>query len=262
MSRSLSEQAAELPTEPGVYLFKDRRGKVLYVGKAINLRVRVRQYLNGHDERRMVPFLVHRASTLEVMVTRTEKEALLLENNLIKQHRPRFNIRLVDDKNFLHLRIDPKGFWPRYTLTRRVRNDGARYFGPFHAATKARETLSFLERSFPLRTCSDRVLRNRKRPCLLHQMNRCDAPCVDAVTKAAYDEHVRESMLLLEGKRRTLVRVLKRRMAAASDSLLRASHSRPLKPSVTILRQPGTSVATTGSPMAPASRILRGIPSR
>jgi excinuclease ABC subunit C len=178
----LKAVAAELPTSPGCYLFKDARGKVIYVGKAKNLRARVRQYVNLTDERMMVPFLVDAARDVEVVVTSTEKEALLLENTLIKKHRPRYNVKLRDDSAFLHLRIHLKHRWPRYTLVRSIQNDGAKYFGPYASASRARQTQAFLTRAFPLRTCTDSVLRSRSRPCLLHQMGRCVAPCVDGHT--------------------------------------------------------------------------------
>jgi excinuclease ABC subunit C len=201
-----------------VYLFKDRRGKVLYVGKAVNIRARVRQYLAGQDERFMVPFLVRSTHDVEIVVVDSEKEALLLENTLIKAHRPRFNVKLRDDSNFLHLRIDSRGFWPRYTLVRRLADDGARYFGPYHSASSARQTLAFLHRAFPLRTCTDPVLKSRKRPCLLHQMGRCAAPCVDLVDRATYGDLVEESVLLLEGRRKPLIRRLRDRMHRAAES--------------------------------------------
>jgi len=213
----LEQKAAALPTRPGVYLFRDRRGKVLYVGKAVNLRARVRQYLAGQDERFMVPFLVRRAHDVEVVVVDSEKEALLLENTLIKEHRPRFNVKLRDDSNFLHLRIDSREPWPRYTLVRHLGDDGARYFGPYHSASSARQTLAFLHRAFPLRTCSDQVLKSRRRPCLLYQMGRCAAPCVDLVDRDAYGDLVEESVLLLEGRRKPLLRRLRERMHRAAE---------------------------------------------
>ncbi|MEN0062057.1 MAG: excinuclease ABC subunit UvrC [Myxococcota bacterium] len=215
---NLETRAAELPTTAGVYLFKDRRGTVIYVGKAVNLRSRVRQYISLSDERHMVPFLVRAAADVEVVVTHTEKEALLLENTLIKKHRPRFNVKLRDDKNFLHLRIDTRKEWPRYELVRRIKNDGARYFGPYHSASKARQTLAFLQRAFPLRTCTDAVLRSRRRPCLLHQMGRCVAPCVDLTNEAEYTSIIEGSMAMLEGRKRPAVKHLKARMTAAAEA--------------------------------------------
>src|SRR5690349_4934203 len=122
MSERLAEKVAELPTRAGVYLFKDRRGKVIYVGKAVNLRARVRQYLAGTDEREMVPFLVRSSIDVDVVVTDTEKEALILENSLIKRHRPRYNVKLRDDSNFLHVRIDVREKWPKFDLVRSIKD--------------------------------------------------------------------------------------------------------------------------------------------
>jgi excinuclease ABC subunit C len=218
MRDALIARADGLPTSAGVYLFKDRRGRVLYVGKAVNLRARVRQYLAGQDERFMVPHLVHAAVDIDVVSTDTEKEALLLENTLIKKHRPRYNTQLRDDKAFLHLRIDPRGEWPRWQLVRRIQDDGARYFGPFASASRARETLAVLGRSFPLRTCTDAVLKSRRRPCILHQMHRCVAPCVQLTDKPAYDGILEESLLFLEGRHRPLVGRLSERMRRAAES--------------------------------------------
>ena len=216
---SLEDRVADLPTQPGCYLFKDGKGKVLYVGKANSLRTRVRQYLAGSDERQMVPFLVDAATDVEVVVTATEKEALLLENALIKKHRPRFNVKLRDDSNFLHLRIDFRKTWPRYHLVRTIKEDGARYFGPYHSASKARQTLAFLQRAFPLRTCTDSVLRSRTRPCLLHQMDRCVAPCVGKVEEAEYLTLADESTNLLQGRMGPVISGLKKRMGAAAERL-------------------------------------------
>jgi excinuclease ABC subunit C len=214
----LRARVDELPTSPGCYLFKDARGKVIYVGKAKNLRARVRQYVNLSDERTMVPFLVDAAADVDVVVTFTEKEALLLENGLIKKHRPRYNVKLRDDANFLHLRIHPKHRWPRYTLVRSIKNDGAKYFGPYASASRARQTQAFLHRAFPLRTCTDAVLRSRSRPCLLHQMGRCVAPCVDGhTTREEYQDLIDGSMELLSGKRHLAMQRLKARMARFAD---------------------------------------------
>ncbi len=214
----LAETADTLPTTAGVYLFKDRDGVVLYVGKATNLKSRVKQYLSGHDERFMVRYLVAAADRVEVVPTSSEKEALLLENSLIKQHRPRYNVKLRDDKNFLRIRLDPRQTWPRLTTSRRAKPDGARYFGPYPSATTARRTLAFIQRHFALRTCSDNVLNSRTRPCLLHQMKRCVAPCVDLVTKEAYAEIVEDAGLALAGRNRELVPRLRDRMETLAEA--------------------------------------------
>lgn len=214
----LVEQAEVLPTTAGVYVFKDRDGEVLYVGKASNLRARVKQYLSGHDERFMVRYLVAAATRVDVVPVGSEKEALLLENSLIKQHRPRYNVKLRDDKNFLRIRLDPRQAWPRLTTSRRAAGDGARYFGPYPSATSARRTLAFIQRHFALRTCSDRVLESRKRPCLLYQMKRCVAPCVGYVSEAQYAELVDDAGLALAGRNRELVPRLRERMEAAAEA--------------------------------------------
>jgi len=215
-------------------MFKDRRGKVLYVGKAVNIRARVRQYLAGQDERFMVPFLVRRAHDVDIVVVDSEKEALLLENTLIKEHRPRFNVKLRDDSNFLHLRIDSREPWPRYTLVRQLGGAGARFFGPYHSASSARQTLAFLHRAFPLRTCTDAVLKSRKRPCLLYQMGRCAAPCNGLIDRDTYGDLVEESMLLLEGRRKPLLRRLQERMhrSAEAEAFEEAARLRDLIASV------------------------------
>ncbi len=215
--QALDEQADGLTTEPGVYLWKDADGVVLYVGKAINLRSRVKQYLGGHDGRYMVPFLVNQAVRIETIPVRTEKEALLLENLLIKQHKPRYNIKLRDDKNFLHVRVDPRSEWPRFSLVRRPKDDGAKYFGPYHSATTARRTLQFVQRSFPLRTCTDAVLQSRKKPCLLYQLKRCIAPCVNLCTGDDYDAILQDAVLFLGGKDRELQGRLMTKMSAFAD---------------------------------------------
>jgi excinuclease ABC subunit C len=212
----LRRKADALPQQPGVYLFKDGRGAVLYVGKARDLRARVRQYLMGQDERFMVRFLVHAARDVEVVVLPTEKDALILENTLIKKHQPRYNTKLIDDSAFLHLRINPSGKWPRYDMVRKVDGTKARHFGPFHSASRARATLEFVHRRFPLRTCTDHELAQRKRPCLLHQMHRCLAPCVDLCTREEYDEVVDESILFLEGRSTELITRLGQRMRSSS----------------------------------------------
>ncbi len=208
----LAEQAAALPTAAGVYLFRDRNGGVLYVGKAVNLRARVAQYLSGHDERFMVRYLVAASRSVDGLPVRNEKEALLLENSLIKQHQPRYNVKLRDDKEFLRLRIDPRQRFPRVTTVRRVADDGARYFGPYPSATQARGTLAFVQRHFKLRTCSDAVMDSRKRPCLLHQLQRCTAPCVALVSAEAYAEQVDDAALCLSGRNRELIPRLEARM--------------------------------------------------
>jgi excinuclease ABC subunit C len=225
--RALEEILERLPTQPGVYLMKDRRGKIIYIGKAANLRVRVRQYFqpNTGDTRDFVPLLEGIVSDIETTVTSNEKEALLLENTLIKQHQPRFNVKLRDDKNYLVLRLDPTAEWPRLEVVRKFKDDSAHYFGPYHSASQCREALRVVNRHFQLRTCTDHVLHNRRRPCLQYQIKRCPAPCVLPVPDEDYKDQVRDVRLFLEGKSDELFERLRGRMkeAAARTEFERAA---------------------------------------
>ena len=219
-SPELEEKLERLPTAPGVYLMKDAGGEVIYVGKAVNLRSRVRSYFGrSSDTRAFIPFLESVLADVDTVVVSNEKEALLLENELIKRYQPRFNVLLKDDKNFICLRLDPSGEWPRLEVVRRFRRDGAMYFGPYASASSIRETLRIINRYFQLRTCSDHVLHHRKRPCLLHQIGRCPAPCVYDVSREEYGESVREVALFLEGKGGELLEALRARMKGAEQAL-------------------------------------------
>jgi excinuclease ABC subunit C len=216
---AFDEKLAALAARPGVYLLKDRQGKVIYVGKASNLRSRVRSYFRGGDERSQVQFLVRRAVDVETLVTTNDKEALILENNLIKQYKPRYNIRLKDDKSYVSVKVTVGDAWPRVLVTRKIVKDGSKYFGPFASAYAVRETLDTIRKVIPLRTCSDGVFRNRSRPCLEYQIKRCLGPCCLPVDREAYQAHLREAMLLLEGKRVQLIGQLRARMHAAAAGL-------------------------------------------
>jgi excinuclease ABC subunit C len=215
----LETKLATLPTRAGVYLLRDKGGKVIYVGKAKSLRSRVRSYFRGGDGRSQVAFLVDRAATFETLVTANEKEALILENNLIKQYKPRYNIRLKDDKSYVSVKIDEHHAWPRLIVTRKITRDGSRYLGPFSSAWSVRETLDTIRKIFPLRNCSDTVFRNRSRPCIEHQIKRCPGPCVLEVDAAEYRRNLAQTVDLLEGRNQQLVRTLTARMEAAADAL-------------------------------------------
>lgn len=210
-----------LPTQPGCYLFKDKKGSVVYVGKARNLRARVRSYFqeSSSDGRYFIPILRRTVGDLETIVTASEKEAAILEDNLIKEHRPRYNVKLRDDKSYLCLRIDPRSEWPRVELVRRPSPDGAKYFGPYHSATSARRTLHLINKHFQLRTCTDHELESRKRPCLQYQIRRCLAPCVYEVDRDWYAAQVRAVGLFLDGRHDELTKDLEERMKAASRNL-------------------------------------------
>jgi excinuclease ABC subunit C len=196
-------------TEAGVYLLRDRAGKVLYVGKAKSLRPRVRAYFReGGDGRFQVRFLMKRVRDFDTIVTSNEKEALILENNLIKQYKPRYNIRLKDDKSYLSAKITNHA-WPRITVTRKIVKDGGRYFGPFGSADGLRETIDVIRKVFPLRTCTDAVFRNRSRPCLEYQIKRCLGPCCLPVDREEYGRHLHAAQMLLEGKNLELLREMR-----------------------------------------------------
>ena len=215
----VEERLATIPPAPGVYLLRDRHGKVIYVGKAKSLRARVRMYFRGGDGRLQVPFLVERVADLETLVTRNEKEALILENNLIKQYKPRYNVRLKDDKSYVSVKVTVEDEWPRVYVTRKIRKDRSRYFGPFHSASAVRESLDAIRKIFPLRNCSDTVFRNRSRPCLEHQIKRCPGPCCLKVDSTGYAESLRATVLFLEGRNEQLVKDLQEQMGAASGDM-------------------------------------------
>ncbi len=206
------------PTSPGVYLMKNGSGKIIYVGKAINLKKRVSSYFNrSGDSRYQIRFLMARVETIDWLVTDTEKEALILENNLIKEHRPRYNLSLRDDKTYFSLRLDPAEEFPRIAIIRKVQRDGARYFGPYSSATAAREVLKELCRLFPLRHYPLKSCLQRKRPCLYYQLKQCSAPCFGKISSQEYSGLVEGATLFLSGRNREIVRICRERMAAAAE---------------------------------------------
>lgn len=214
----LAEKVKGFPESPGVYRMKDAGGEVLYVGKAVNLKKRVVSYLGGRrDDRYQIRFLMKRVRNIDFVVTDNEKEALLLENTLIKKHRPRYNLQLRDDKSYLSLRLSLKDRFPRIDITREIRKDGSLYFGPYAEARAARETVDFIERYFRLRTCSDSELANRVRPCLQYQIHRCDAPCVGFISEGTYRKIVDQVRLFLQGKKGKLIEVLEKEMGEQSE---------------------------------------------
>jgi excinuclease ABC subunit C len=216
----LEEQISTLPTGPGVYLMKDRAGIVLYIGKAKNLRSRVRTYFGkSGDTRLSLRFLMPKVRQVETLLTDTEKEALILENTLIKKHKPRHNIDLKDDKTYFTLKFSLNEKFPKLSLVRRVKRDGARYFGPFASSAAVKETLKVLRNLFPLRTCSEANFRHRSRPCLNYQIKKCLGPCCGLVPAEKYAELVQEVLLFLEGKSSQLIKLLRERMTAESEVL-------------------------------------------
>ncbi len=207
-----------LPAEPGVYLFKDAQGKILYVGKAASLRDRVRSYFQTTDDLK-TQRLMREVSDLEYVVTQTERDALLLEAALIKKHQPRYNIHLKDDKRYPYIRFTDEPF-PRVEIARRVAHDG-RYFGPYTNSDAVRETIKILQKIFRLRTCALDITRPpvRQRPCLDHYIGLCDAPCVGAISQREYSKLVEGAMLFLRGRYEDLLRELRARMEEAAQRL-------------------------------------------
>lgn len=219
-TQALTDKVRALPKKPGVYLFHGDGREVLYVGKARNLHSRAATYFQARGDGR---FRIHSLRELirdvEVIVTDTEKEALILEHTLIQRHLPRFNVRLKDDKSYLSVRIDPQDQWPRVQLVRRWRRDGALYFGPYSSSNDVRKTLRWIRRYFGLRSCTDPVFRSRTRPCLYYQIRECSGPCVDLIARDEYMKKVQEVILCLQGKHEDLLARLRREMMQASDSL-------------------------------------------
>jgi excinuclease ABC subunit C len=209
------------PDQPGVYLMKNAGGLVLYVGKAKNLRARLKQYFSvGGDRREMVPYLTAQVETIDTIVALTEKDALILENNFIKQHRPKYNVLLKDDKTFISL-VLTRHKWPMIRLVRykgKPKDDGI-YFGPYTNALAARQTFDLISRLFPLRQCSDSELASRTRPCLLYDIKRCIAPCVNKCTEEEYGHHVTAATRLLKGQDKEVLKELQRRMEEAAEEL-------------------------------------------
>lgn len=217
------EVLESLPSSPGVYLLKDKKGRSLYIGKAKNLRNRLRSYLTqniGKDLRPQIPYLMQEICDLDYFVTQNERDALLLENSLIKQKKPKYNIRLKDDKNYASLRLDPREKFPKLTYTRRVLRDGAMYYGPFASGQALRQTKRLIHKIFPLRDCTDeKFKRHSTRPCLNYYMKLCLGPCAGKVDKGRYGEVVEQTKMFLKGERKEIIRLLCTNMNKASEEL-------------------------------------------
>ncbi len=214
----LLDEARQASDSPGVYLMKDAEGAILYVGKAKNLKNRLSTYFQApiHEVPR-TEMMVGRVQFFDVILTETEAEALILENTLIKKHKPKFNVRLKDDKTYPYLKIRVEEDYPRIEWTRRVLSDGARYFGPFPSAWSARQVMNLLNETFQLRDCSENTFRHRTRPCILFQMGKCSGGCVGKVDRGTYHEAIGEVVAILEGKSKRIIEDLRQGMADASE---------------------------------------------
>ena len=220
MPESVAKNLYEsLPRSPGVYLMKSAKGEILYIGKASNLRSRVASYFSKESgERYQVRFLVSKVGSVETILTDNAKEALLLENTLIKKHRPRYNVNLKDDKSYVSIKLSVGDAFPRIYVTRKIRKDGSLYFGPYSSAWASREVADFIDTHFKLRTCGDHEFRNRIRPCLQYQIHRCDAPCVGYVSAEDYAKLVKQARLFLEGRAEELKKIVRELMARSAES--------------------------------------------
>src|SRR3989337_2813576 len=213
-------QLRALPPRSGVYIFRDAKGRVIYVGKADRLKNRVRSYFGSpHSFEPKTRRLVEQIADLEYIVTGTTQEALILEATLVKRHQPFFNVRLKDDKHYPYLKIDPSEEWPRVEITSRVMDDGARYFGPYASAGSVRRTLDLVKKLFPWRSCTKTITGKDPRPCLDYYIQRCIGPCASLCSKQESDEVIRQVILFLEGRSEEVTRGLRQRMEEASGTL-------------------------------------------
>lgn len=211
----LKSTVAQFPTDPGVYIMRNARDKVLYIGKAKALRNRVRSYFVS-DVSLKTKYLMGHVVRIDYILTKTEVEAFLLEASLIKKHRPRYNIRLKDDKAYPYIRINIDHEFPRLTLARRVSSDGAMYFGPYSSGVSVRATMRFLNKTFKIRDCTDSFMKSRTRPCIAYQIGQCSAPCVGYVQKELYAEEIKAIISFLKGRNTKVIKTLKQQMTSAA----------------------------------------------
>ena len=257
----LAAKLAQLPDRPGVYLYKDAKGQIVYVGKAASLRSRVRSYFQDSRARdAKTDALVAQIRDLEFIVTGNELEALILESNLVKKHRPRYNIILRDDKHYPFLKLTTDEEYPRLVVARRVQRDGAAYFGPFYPATAMRETLRLVRQLFPLRTCRIKIDGGKSRPCLQYYIHRCNAPCTSLETKEGYDQTVRDVERFLEGKNDGLAQELTAQMeaAAADEKFEQAARLRDRVQALNTVRERQKIISTEDSDQDIAGVVRQG----
>ena len=214
---NIEEELKKLPNKPGVYIMKDKNDNIIYVGKAVSLKNRVRQYFRKTEKTERIKKMVSLIDHFEYIVVDNEAEALILECNLIKKNRPKFNVLLKDDKTYPYIKIDLKSDYPGVFITRRVINDGSKYFGPYANPGAAKEMVDFIKQKYKIRQC--RTLKERTRPCLNYHINRCLAPCMGYVTPEEYREQIDEIIDLLEGKIDKIVKELENQMEEASRKL-------------------------------------------
>lgn len=214
---NIEDELSKLPDKPGVYIMKDSENKIIYVGKAVSLRKRVRQYFRKNNKTARIERMVSLISYFEYIIVDNEQEALILECNLIKENRPKFNVLLKDDKTYPYIKIDITSDFPGVFYTRKILKDKARYFGPYANPGSAKEMLDFIKEKYQIRQC--KILKNRKKPCLNYHIKKCLGPCMGYVTKEVYNEQIQEVISLLEGKIENVLKDLDQKMKVASSSL-------------------------------------------
>lgn len=216
----IEEKIQHLPTNPGVYIFKDKKGAILYVGKAENLRHRVASYFQNQDRKDAKTLvMLEKVADIETLLTNTGKEALILEDHLVKAHRPRYNIKLRDDKRYPCLRLSIEEEFPTLQIVRQIKKDGALYFGPYPSATSLKETLRLIRKLFSLRTCHQLKFSTRSRPCINYEMGRCLAPCCGRIDSEEYKKMIQGVRMFLEGKDKDLIDRLKKEMEEEAENL-------------------------------------------
>jgi excinuclease ABC subunit C len=213
----LKELVAQFPHQPGVYLMKNKDGKIIYVGKAKDLRNRVRSYFNKNLSSSKTTFLVRNIFHIEYIITKTEAEAFLLEATLIKKHRPKYNIRLKDDKAYPYIRLSKQDDFPRFYLARKVKRDGSQYYGPYLSGQVVRDTMQFLNQVYKIRDCTDHFMNARKRPCMTYDIGRCSAPCVDLITKEEYSKSIKGAQSFFKNKNKKLISDMEADMEKLAD---------------------------------------------
>ncbi|RKD30108.1 excinuclease ABC subunit UvrC [Thermohalobacter berrensis] len=219
---NIDEELKKLPDEPGVYLMKDEKGQIIYVGKAVSLKKRVRQYFqSSKNKTAKVNAMVKNIHEFEYIITDTEVEALILECNLIKKHKPKYNVLLRDDKQYPYIKVTTNEEYPRVIKTRRIKKDGAKYFGPYTSASAVNDTINIIRNLYPVRTCKKNMgkIHRKERPCLNYHIGRCLGPCQGNVSKKEYDEMIKEIIMFLNGKEDKLIEIIEEKMKEASKKL-------------------------------------------
>lgn len=218
LEEKLKDLVTQFPRQPGVYIMKNKDTKIIYVGKAKDIRSRVRSYFNKNQESTKTVFLVRNIFHIEYIITKTEAEAFLLEATLIKKHRPRYNIRLKDDKAYPYIRLSKRDDFPRLYLARKVKRDGAAYYGPYTSGQVVRDTIQFLNHVFHIRDCTDHFFRSRKRPCMTHDIGRCEAPCVGLIDKEGYAKSIKGAQTFFKNKNKKLLSDLEKEMMDLAEA--------------------------------------------